>query len=107
MRNLALSLFKYESIETTIDKAKALRSFAEKIITKAKKNTLHSKRLVIRDIPERNIVVKLFDDIALRYQNRNGGYTRIYRLGFRTNDGAEMAIIELVPEMLAPSKTEE
>ena len=100
MRNLASSLIDYESVKTTIDKAKAVRPFVEKLITKAKKNTVHSKRLVARDIYIREILIKLFDDIALRYHNRNGGYTRIYRLGYRTNDGSEMALIELVPEIL-------
>jgi large subunit ribosomal protein L17 len=100
MRNLAKDLFKYEAIQTTLEKAKAVRPFAEKLITKSKKNTVHSKRLVARDIVEREVLIKLFDDIALRYQNRPGGYTRIYRLGKRGNDGAERAIIELVPELL-------
>ncbi len=100
MNNLAQALFEFESIQTTVIKAKALRSYAEKLITKAKKNTLHSKRIVARYISKREVLVKLFDDIALRYQNRNGGYTRIMKLGQRANDGAEMGIIELVEESL-------
>ncbi|MGA2142563.1 MAG: 50S ribosomal protein L17 [Brevinematales bacterium] len=100
LRNLASALFKYENIQTTIDKAKALRPYAEKIITKAKNDTLASKRAVNADIKDRDILKKLFEDLALRYKNRNGGYTRIYRLGKRITDGSEMAIIELVEESL-------
>ena len=100
LRNLATSLFKYENITTTIQKAKALRPFAERIITKAKTDSLHHKRMVSDIIKDRAILSKLFSDIALRYKNRNGGYTRIFRLGYRATDGAEMAIIELVEEAL-------
>lgn len=100
MKNLARSLFKYESIKTTVEKAKALRPYAEKMITKARKDTLAARRMIAADLNDPEIVRKLMGDIALRYANRPGGYTRIYRLGMRSNDGAEMAIIELVPEML-------
>lgn len=100
-RNMATSLFRYENITTTVEKAKALRPYAEKLITKAKKNTLASKRIVSDSIKDRAIVTKLFNDIAKRYEKRNGGYTRIYRLGYRATDGAEMALIELVAEELA------
>lgn len=100
MKNLARSLFKYESITTTVDKAKALRPYAEKMITKARKNNLTARRDIAADLNDPEIVKKLMSDIALRYANRPGGYTRIYRLGSRVNDGAEMAIIELVPELL-------
>lgn len=100
LRNLASALFKYENIQTTIDKAKALRPYAEKIITKAKSDTLASKRAVNADIKDRDILKKLFEDLAQRYKNRNGGYTRIYKLGKRITDGSEMAIIELVEESL-------
>lgn len=100
-RNMATSLFRYENITTTVDKAKALRPYAEKLITKAKKNTMASKRLVSDSIKDRAIVTKLFNDIAKRYENRKGGYTRIYRLGYRATDGAEMAMIELVAEELS------
>lgn len=100
MNNLAQALFEYESIKTTVIKAKALRSFAEKLITKSRKDDLASKRRVMRFIKKRSIVNKLFEDIAKRYENRPGGYTRIIRLGYRSNDGTEMAIIELVPEIL-------
>ncbi len=104
LRNLAASLFKYENIRTTIQKAKVLRPYAEKMITKAKNNTINAKRMINEDIKDREILKKLFEDIALRYKNRNGGYTRIYRLGNRTSDGAEMAMIELVEEALSKGK---
>ncbi len=100
LRNLATSLFKYENIQTTVEKAKALRPYAEKIITKAKNNTLPAKRAVNQDIRDKLILNKLFEDLALRYKNRNGGYTRIYKLGKRISDGSEMAMIELVEESL-------
>lgn len=100
MNNLAQALFERESIQTTVIKAKAVRSFAEKLITRAKQNTLHAKRIVARYISKREVLVKLFDNIAPRYKNRNGGYTRIMKLGQRSNDGAEMGIIELVEEAL-------
>lgn len=113
LRNMATSLLKNERIETTLTKAKALRSYVEPIITRAKKanetsdleKILHQKRQVMRKIKDRNVIVKLFEDIALRYMNRNGGYTRIYKLGRRKGDNAEMALIELVEELLekAPS----
>ncbi len=104
LKNLAIALFKYENITTTVQKAKALRPFAEKIITKAKVDNIQSKRLVSETIKDRSIITKLFGDIALRYKNRNGGYTRILRLGYRANDGSEMAMIELVEESLEVPK---
>ncbi len=100
LKNLARALFQYESIKTTVEKAKALRPYAEKMITKARKNTLAARKDIASDLNDPVIVKKLMEDIALRYANRPGGYTRIYRLGFRSTDGAEMAIIELVPELL-------
>ncbi|MGL5956476.1 MAG: 50S ribosomal protein L17, partial [Brevinema sp.] len=95
-RNLAQSLFKYESIKTTLTKAKALRPIAEKIITKAKTNDLHHRRQILAKMYDKKIVVKLFDDIAPRFANRNGGYLRITKLGQRQTDGAEMAILDFV-----------
>ncbi len=103
LRNLASSLFKYENIKTTVEKAKALRPYAEKLITKAKNDTITAKRIVYQNIRDRSVLKKLFEDIAARYKNRNGGYTRIYKLGQRTSDGSEMAIIELVEESLTKS----
>lgn len=100
LKNLATALFKYENITTTLQKAKVLRPYAEKLITKSKSDTLAAKRMVSDVIKDRNVLNKLFTDIAKRYQNRPGGYTRIYKLGMRATDGAEMAIIELVEEAL-------
>ncbi|MFN4216593.1 MAG: 50S ribosomal protein L17 [Brevinematales bacterium] len=100
VRNLATSLFKYERIITTVEKAKFIRPFAEKLITKAKTDTVASRRKVFETIRDEAVLNKLFVDIARRYVNRPGGYTRIIRLGYRSNDGAERAIIELVEEKL-------
>jgi large subunit ribosomal protein L17 len=96
LRNLAESLFEHERIRTTEAKAKALRPYAERLITKAKKGTVHHRRQVLGDIENRAIVHKLFADIGPRFSERNGGYTRILKLGQRNGDGAPMALIELV-----------
>ena len=98
LRNLARSLFEHERIKTTETKAKVLAPYAEKLITKAKKGTVHHRRLVLSEIEDRNVVHKLFADIAPRFSERNGGYTRVLKLGPRTGDGAAMALIELVEE---------
>lgn len=94
--NMAASFFKNERIETTLAKAKELRSFCEKLITRAKENTLHNKRIVLARIRDMEAMVRLFDEIAPRYKDFPGGYTRIIRVGQRHGDGAKMAIIELV-----------
>jgi len=94
--NMMTSLFRYERIKTTTPKAKELRRFCEKLITRAKENTLHNKRIVMRKIKDRDVVSKLFDEIAPRYKNVNGGYTRIIKTGKRLGDGAEMSFIELI-----------
>ncbi len=104
MRNMATSLFEHERIVTTRAKAKALRGYSEKLITRAKKNLsdadahkeLHNKREVMRHLRDRDVVKKLFEDIAPRFKDRNGGYTRIIHLPDRQSDSAEMSIIELV-----------
>ena len=96
LRNLAESLFEHERIKTTEAKAKALRPYAERLITKAKKGSIHHRRQVASDIGNRTIVHKLFDDIGPRFADRNGGYTRVLKLGQRNGDGARMALIELV-----------
>jgi large subunit ribosomal protein L17 len=98
LSNLALSLFEHERIKTTEAKAKALRPFAERLITKAKKGTVHDRRQVLATIEDRDVVHKLFADIGPRFADRNGGYTRILKLGPRNGDGAAMALIELVEE---------
>ena len=98
MRNLATSLIESESIETTEAKAKELRPFIEKLITKARAGTLHARRLAIRHIQKREAADKLFQEIGPRFAARNGGYTRILKTGFRKGDGADMARIEFMPE---------
>ena len=94
--NMMVSFFENERIHTTAAKAKELRRLSEKAITRAKDNTLHNKRILFSRIGDRNIVAKLFDDIAPRYKDVNGGYTRIIKLGSRKGDGAEMSLLELV-----------
>jgi large subunit ribosomal protein L17 len=95
-RNQLASLVEHEQIRTTLEKAKELRPIAERVITRGKKDSLHSRRLVARLLPDREHVRKLFDEIAPRFADRPGGYTRIVKLGHRQGDGAEMAILELV-----------
>jgi large subunit ribosomal protein L17 len=95
-RNLVTELFRHERIKTTEAKAKAIRPGAEKLITLGKKGTLHARRLAAGRLNDPEMVKKLFDDIALRYEGRAGGYTRILRLGCRQGDNAPMALIELV-----------
>jgi large subunit ribosomal protein L17 len=96
MANLATDLFMHEKVTTTEAKAKALRPVAEKLITKARKGDLHSRRVVLKTITDKGAVAKLFEVVAPRYVDRPGGYTRITKLGPRRGDGAEEAIIELV-----------
>jgi large subunit ribosomal protein L17 len=112
LRNQASALLKFEHIETTVPKAKELRPFVERIITIAKRGiaagegngrTLHARRLVLRDIQDREIVAKLFDTIAPRFEARPGGYTRILKLGYRRGDSAEVAQIELVGSEYDPN----
>ncbi|MDQ3958616.1 MAG: 50S ribosomal protein L17, partial [Actinomycetota bacterium] len=96
LSNLAISLFEHERVKTTETKAKQLRPLAERLITKAKKGDVHNRRQVLSVIEDRAIVHKLFADIAPRFAERPGGYTRILKLGPRNGDGAPMALIELV-----------
>lgn len=94
MRSLAVSLIKEGQIQTTEAKAKALRPYVEKLVTKAKKNNLASRRIVTSKIG--NSADKLFKEVAVHYKDRSGGYTRITKLGFRGGDGSPMAKIEFV-----------
>jgi large subunit ribosomal protein L17 len=96
LRNLATSLFQHERIETTTAKAKELRPYAERLITLARRGDVHSRRLAAMKIQDRDVLGKLFDDIAPRYMERPGGYTRVLKLGNRKGDAAEMSLIELV-----------
>ena len=109
LRNMATSLFEHERIKTTARKAKALQSFAEGLITLAKRGDLHARRLVFRDIKNKDIVTKLFDDISPRFTERRGGYTRLIKLGNRHGDNATMSIIELseISEAALKSKKKE
>lgn len=94
--NLAASLFVNGSIVTTVTRAKELRRVAEKLITKAKSGSLSDRRLVIARMPHKEAVNELFDNLAPRFSARNGGYTRIVKLGNRVGDASPMAVIELV-----------
>ena len=96
MRNLATSLIESGAIETTEAKAKELRPFVEKLITKAKSGTLHARRLAGIHVHKREAADKLFQELGPKYAKRTGGYTRILKTGFRKGDGADMARIELV-----------
>lgn len=96
MRNLATALFRHGRIQTTTAKAKELRPYAERLITLARRGDVHSRRLAGRKIQDRQILGKLFDDIAPRFSERPGGYTRILKVGNRKGDSAEMSLIELV-----------
>ncbi len=120
LRNQATALLRHERIETTVPRAKELRPFVERLITIAKRGlaggeengrTLHARRLVLQDIQDRDVVGKLFDTIAPRFEARPGGYTRILRIGYRRGDSAEVAQIELVGSEYNPNaateKTEE
>jgi large subunit ribosomal protein L17 len=96
LRAMVTYLLENGRIETTVTRAKEVRPLAEKMITLGKKSTLASKRQALSFITKEDVVYKLFDDIAPKYSERNGGYTRIIRTGPRRGDAAEMAIIELV-----------
>ena len=98
MRNLATSLIESGAIETTEAKAKELRPFVEKLITKARSGTLHARRLAGQHVHKRAAADTLFQELGPRFAKRPGGYTRILKTGHRKGDGAEMARIELIPE---------
>ncbi|HJU41618.1 MAG TPA: 50S ribosomal protein L17 [Vicinamibacterales bacterium] len=116
LRNQAQALLAHERIETTVPKAKELRPFVERLITIAKRGvraadpkgqSLSARRLVMRDILSEDVVTKLFDELAPRFMERPGGYTRILRLGHRRGDAAELAQIELIGSEFDPKKAEE
>jgi len=96
LKNLVISLLKHKRIETTVAKAKEMRSLTERVITYAKKGTLHHKRLAFSVLHDHQLVKTVFDEIAPKYTNRPGGYTRVIKTRFRRGDCAQMAIIELV-----------
>ena len=95
-KNMAQALLKHEQIVTTLPKAKELKRVVEKLITLGKKGNLHSRRLAFNQIRDKDMVSKLFDNLAKRYSDRKGGYSRVLKAGFRTGDDAPMAVIELV-----------
>jgi large subunit ribosomal protein L17 len=104
-RNMVKQLFEYERIRTTRAKAEAVRGHAEKLITLAKRGNaaegaeaVHVRRLAVSRMADKDAVTKLFDDIAPRFENRQGGYTRMTKLGIRKGDSAEMVILELIEE---------
>lgn len=101
-RNMVTSLLNHERVVTTDAKAKEIRSIAEKMITLGKRGDLHAMRQAAAYIREKSVVTKLFSMIAPRYQDRQGGYTRIIKLGQRLGDAAPLSVIELVQEDLAP-----
>jgi large subunit ribosomal protein L17 len=105
LANLAKSLFEHGRITTTEAKARRLRPVAERLITKAKKGDIHNRRLVLQTITDKGIVHTLFTEIAPRYEERPGGYTRITKIGNRRGDNAPMAVIELVEGEIAKKAT--
>ncbi len=96
LRNIVTSFLKEERIETTETKAKTVRSLAEKMITLGKRGDLHARRQALAYLTDEDVVTKVFDVLGPRYANRQGGYTRLYKLGPRKGDSAPMAVIELV-----------
>ena len=106
-RNMVTSLLEHEQIRTTDAKAKELRGVAEKMITLGKKGTLHARRNALRTIRSKDVTAKVFDELAERYKDRPGGYTRVIKLGQRPGDAAPMAIIELVDRAEGASTQEE
>jgi large subunit ribosomal protein L17 len=105
LRNLATALFRHERIETTAAKARALRPYAERLITLSKRGDLHARRRAARYVQDHEVLKKLFEDLAERYRSREGGYTRILKIGLRTGDKAPLSLIELV-DRAAPVKAE-
>ena len=96
LRGMVTFLLENGSIQTTVTRAKEVRSLTDKMITLGKKNTLASRRAALAFVTKEDVVKKLFDEIAPKYESRNGGYTAVYKLGPRRGDGAEMAVVKLV-----------
>ena len=96
LRNMVTSLFKYEQIETTDAKAKAMRPIAEKMITLAKRGDLHARRQALSYMQDKAVTHRLFDELKGRYLNRQGGYLRIIKKGFRKGDGASVSVVQLL-----------
>jgi len=96
LRNMVTALFKYEKIETTDAKAKAIRPIAEKMITLAKRGDLHARRQALSYMQDKEVTHRLFDELKNRYSNREGGYLRIVKRGFRKGDGASISVVQLL-----------
>jgi large subunit ribosomal protein L17 len=103
LRNMSNSLLRHERIKTTLPKAKELRRVVEPLITLAKEPTVANRRLAFNRLRDREMVVKLFDELGPRFKTRNGGYTRILKFGFRVGDNAPMALMELVDRPEKPA----
>jgi len=104
MRNLVKSMVEHGQINTTLAKAKEMRRFVERVVTYGKNNTVHSRRLAYSVLGDRDLVKKLFDEIAPAFADRKGGYTRVLKAGFRRGDNAPMAIIQFVEESTIKAK---
>jgi len=104
-KNMSASLIEHEVIKTTVAKAKELRSVAEPLITLAKEDSVHNRRLAFARLGSKAAVGKLFTDLGVRYQGRPGGYIRILKCGYRTGDNAPMAIVELVDRPVADASS--
>ena len=108
MRNMATDLFSREYIKTTITKAKVLKPFVEKLISRSRQDSLHNRRMIYRNIKNTFILKKLFAEIGPRFQDRPGGYTRLLKLERRKGDGAELALLQLLPKNLVqPAEKQE
>ncbi|MEN2985713.1 MAG: 50S ribosomal protein L17 [Thermodesulfovibrionaceae bacterium] len=105
LRGIVASLIKYERIETTVAKAKAARQIIERLVSFGKRGDLHSRRLALSYLPDKQLIRKLFSEIAPRFADRNGGYVRVVKTGFRIKDSAPMAILEFV-DYKKPEKEE-
>ena len=104
IRNMVISLFRYEKITTTKAKAKEIRKTAEKLVTRAKEDSVHNRRIAAKRIHDKAVLAKLFKELGPRYQSRPGGYTRILKLGYREGDGGEVVILELVDRKVKEKK---
>jgi len=103
MENMIISLFRHERIRTTVPKAKEARKLAERMISLGKKGSLHARRLASKTVHDKDVLSKLFEQLAPRFETRPGGYTRIIRIGRRFGDSAEMAFLELVDRPETPA----
>ena len=106
-RNMVISLFRYERITTTKAKALAIRRTAEKLVTRAKEDSVHNRRIAAKKIHDDQILAKLFTEIGPRFASRPGGYTRMLKLGFRKGDGGEVVILELLDRKIKEKKKKE